>query len=137
VYSIVKICSSIHHFGNIYTFNAPECLLLTFCIPPLALPRSTLVVQARAVLRGHRSDGVVGVRVGPDDVERAVRVCRGVGVTKGLNDVGQGIVLPADEDVAGAGVAVDGVGNAVLIIAAAVCAKYLISMGMINLENRS
>jgi hypothetical protein len=93
----------------------------------ISLEGRYLAVQARAVLRGHGSDAVVWRWVGPDDVEAAARVWRRVGITESINDIGEGIVFPADEDVAGARVVVNGAGNTVRVVTVAVGATICIS----------
>ncbi len=71
------------------------------------------VVQAWAILAGDAGNGVIGRRVGPDEVEVAAGVCRGIAITQRGHNVRQFAMLPADEDVALALVAVNDLLDAV------------------------
>jgi len=69
---------------------------------------------------GHARDTLVRVRISPNDVEAVVRISRRVLVSESVDDVRQGIVLPAYQDISRPIVAFHSISNAVRVIAIAV-----------------
>lgn len=78
-----------------------------------------LLAQAGAVLVRVGVDVVIRVRVGPDNAKVVAVIVGRIVVAQSTGNVGQGIVLPAYQDVARAGVVVHDVGNAVGVVALA------------------
>jgi hypothetical protein len=78
------------------------------------------IIQTRAILRSHADNIFVRGWVRPDDVEAIIRVGRRILIPKGVNNICQSIMFPADQNVARPVVAFHGIGNAVRVIAVTV-----------------